>query len=145
MTLVSGEVARGSFFTAGDTTRHEGGERIADLLNSETGFFPFEVEGDQRAADGPVQSIPPDLGGDFRQRGGAGPWVRRGRRAGRCRSCCRTGAGSTRSCASPGPTGRDRLSDWTRQPEVFRYIESGDGDFIVNAAHIVAVTEVPGS
>ena len=44
------------------------------------------------------------------------------------------------------PEGRDRLSDWTRQPEVFRYIETERCDIlIVNAAHIVAVTEVPGS
>ena len=45
VTMVGGEVARGSFFTAGDTTRRFGGERVADLLNSEAGFFPFEVEG----------------------------------------------------------------------------------------------------
>jgi hypothetical protein len=43
------------------------------------------------------------------------------------------------------PEGRDRLSDWTRQPEVFRYVEAADATYIVNAAHIVAVTEVPGS
>jgi hypothetical protein len=35
------------------------------------------------------------------------------------------------------------LSDWTRQPEAFRYIETDPATFIVNAAHIVAVTEVP--
>ena len=43
------------------------------------------------------------------------------------------------------PEGRDRLSDWTRQPEVFRYVEAKDATYIVNAAHIVAVTEVSGS
>ena len=42
------------------------------------------------------------------------------------------------------PAGRDRLSDWTRLPEVFRYVEFGDSILIVNAAHIVAFTEVPG-
>ena len=41
------------------------------------------------------------------------------------------------------PEGRDRLSDWTRQPETFRYVETGDATFIVNAAHIVEVSEVP--
>jgi hypothetical protein len=43
------------------------------------------------------------------------------------------------------PEGRDRLSDWTRQPETFRYLETPAGTLLVNAAHIVAVTEVSGS
>jgi hypothetical protein len=43
------------------------------------------------------------------------------------------------------PEGRDRLSDWTRQPEQFRYIESDEATILVNAAHIVAVHEVTGS
>jgi len=43
------------------------------------------------------------------------------------------------------PEGRNRLSDWTRQPETFRYLETPAATLIVNAAHIVAVTEVSGS
>jgi hypothetical protein len=41
------------------------------------------------------------------------------------------------------PQGRDRLSDWTRQPDIFRYLETGDRILLVNAAHIVDVSEVP--
>ena len=41
------------------------------------------------------------------------------------------------------PEGRDRLSDWTRQPETFRYVETDDTTVIVNVAHIVEVSEVP--
>jgi hypothetical protein len=41
------------------------------------------------------------------------------------------------------PEGRDRLSDWTRQPETFRYVETDDATVVVNLAHIVEVTEVP--
>src|SRR5690348_1849648 len=44
ITLVGGETVHGSFFTAAADTRHEGGERIGDLLNADTGFFPFELE-----------------------------------------------------------------------------------------------------
>ena len=40
------------------------------------------------------------------------------------------------------PEGRDRLSDWARQPETFRYIETSDTTLIVNVAHIVEVSEV---
>jgi hypothetical protein len=41
------------------------------------------------------------------------------------------------------PLGRDRLSDWTRQPETFRYLETADMTMLVNAAHIVHISEVP--
>jgi hypothetical protein len=43
------------------------------------------------------------------------------------------------------PEGRNRLSDWTRQPESFRYLETADSTIIINAAQIVDVTEVSGS
>ena len=41
------------------------------------------------------------------------------------------------------PEGRDRLSDWARQPETFRYVDTDEGTVLVNVAHIVAVTEDP--
>ena len=37
------------------------------------------------------------------------------------------------------PEGRDRLSDWARQSEVFRYVETDDKTIIVNSAHIVEI------
>src|ERR1700688_3147900 len=43
LTLSSGQSARGCFFTAGGSARHAGPERVGDLLNSEAGFFPFEI------------------------------------------------------------------------------------------------------
>src|SRR5881392_1499840 len=36
VTLVGGDSARGSLFVAG--------ERVSDLLNQESGFFPFEIQ-----------------------------------------------------------------------------------------------------
>ena len=141
VTMVGGEVARGSFFTAGDTTRRHGGERVADLLNSEHGFFPFEVEGnnqprtvlynrahlisaeifDNEAKDEPEYNVA--------SRRPVSILLSNGRRIDAFVRVAR-------------PAGRDRLSDWTRQPEVFRYVESGTSVLIVNAAHIVAFTEV---
>ena len=41
------------------------------------------------------------------------------------------------------PEGRDRVSDWTQQPETFRYVESGEVTILVNVAHVVEVAEVP--
>lgn len=39
------------------------------------------------------------------------------------------------------PPGRDRLSDYARLPDIFRYVESPEGVFVVNRAHIVDLRE----
>ena len=39
------------------------------------------------------------------------------------------------------PSGRDRLSDYARLPEAFRYVETSDATVIVNCAHIVELRE----
>ena len=41
------------------------------------------------------------------------------------------------------PEGGDRLSDWGRQPEDFRYVEAADATQIVNMMHVVEASEVP--
>src|SRR6266404_4623143 len=46
VTLSSGQTERGCFFLASSSTRHDGPERVAELLNSEHGFFPFEIHDD---------------------------------------------------------------------------------------------------
>jgi hypothetical protein len=143
VTLVSGEVSRGSFFTAADTTRHEGAERIADLLNAESGFFPFEVHGTGEprtvlynrahlvAAEIFDDEADRDPGFAVGSRRPVSILLSNGRRIDAFVRISR-------------PVGRDRLSDWTRQPEIFRYVEAGGSTFIVNSAHIVAVTEGSG-
>jgi len=40
------------------------------------------------------------------------------------------------------PEGRDRLSDWARQADIFRYIETGETTLLVNIAHVIEVSEV---
>src|SRR5438132_8990885 len=44
ITLSSGESMRGHVFVAGGSARHAGPERVGELLNAETGFFPFEIQ-----------------------------------------------------------------------------------------------------
>jgi hypothetical protein len=39
------------------------------------------------------------------------------------------------------PHGRDRLSDYARSTDAFRYVENRDGTFVVNSAHIVELRE----
>ena len=40
------------------------------------------------------------------------------------------------------PEGHNRLSDWARHPEQFRYVENDQTTLIVNVAHVIEVSEV---
>jgi hypothetical protein len=142
VTLVSGETARGWFFTAAGTSRHEGPERIGDLLNQEAGFFPFEIqagESKRTVLYNRAHLITVHVFDEEASREpGYGVATRR-----TVSILLTNGKRVNGSVRVYRPEGRDRLSDWTRQPETFRYIETDSATFIVNAAHIVAVTEVP--
>ena len=141
LTLSSGASMRGCVFVAGGSARHTGPERVGELLNTETGFFPFEVQdaGSVRTvlvnsrhvvmvalADNEASHAP---GYDVARRQIASVLMSSGQRV----------IGAVRVYE---PEGRDRLSDWGRQPEVFRYVETPDTTFIVNMAHVVEVSEV---
>ena len=142
VSLSSGQTERGCFFLASSSTRHDGPERVADLLNSELGFFPFEIHDDSgvrtvlyHRSHVLIVALAED---EASRDPGYGVATRRlvsvllsnGHRV----------AGTVRVYR---PEGRDRLSDWTRQPETFRYIETDETTFVVNLAHIVEVSEVP--
>src|SRR5436190_13936578 len=43
LTLTTGSTVKGCFFLSGSSPTHSGPERVADLLNGEAGFFPFEL------------------------------------------------------------------------------------------------------
>ena len=115
VTLLGGETVRGWFFVAAGSLLHAGAERVGDLLNAETGFFPFEIA---------------------RRRGGRTVLYNRPH-------VVMVRVPTTRRAATPAmpsrprasvplllsngqrivgavrvyrPEGRDRLSDWARQP-----------------------------
>ena len=50
-------------------------------------------------------------------------------------------AGVTKVGGKRWSEGMDRLSDYARAPEAFRYVETAGGTVIVNADHIVAFRE----
>ncbi len=142
VTLSSGETTHGCVFTAVGSTRDGGAELVGDLLNADTGFFPFEIQEDgvsrtllyNRAhvvlvglTENEAERVP---GYDLATRRVVSILLSTGQRV----------VGSVRVYR---PIGRDRLSDWTRQPEAFRYLETGDLTLLVNATHIVDVSEVP--
>lgn len=142
LTLTMGASIKGCFFLSGLRATFAGPERIADLLNAEGGFFPFEVHGDSspytvicnRAQlvlvtllDMPVEA-----------QADPGYSVAKKREVRIVLSTGRTVHGRVRIYR---PTGRDRLSDYAREPEMFRYIETDNRTVIVNSAHIVEMQE----
>jgi len=144
VTVTGAEPVRGCFFTAAGTTHTLGGERIGDLLNAEPGFFPFEMQTDSNPRTmmlNRAHVITVEIFDDEARRDpGYAVAVRRD-----VSILLSNGHRINGAVRVYRPEGRDRLSDWTHQPETFRYLETPEGTLIVNAAHIVALTEVPGS
>jgi hypothetical protein len=144
VTLSTGPSERGCFFVAGGSPLHEGPERVSDLLNSEDGFFPFEIHGAggtrtvlynrahvvMVALTNDNAEASRDSGYDVATQRVVSALLSNGQRV----------VGTVRVYR---PAGRDRLSDWAHQPETFRYVETRDMTILVNVAHIVEVSEVP--
>ena len=142
VTLATGATVRGSFFLAGSSASHVGPERIADLLNAEIGFFPFEPAGADisetvlinRAHVVSVRLL--DRGNEPQLDPGYVVATER-----RVAMLLSTGARISGAVRVYRPEGRDRLSDYARSSDTFRYVENGDGTFVVNSAHIVELRE----
>jgi hypothetical protein len=141
LTLSSGQSARGCFFTAGGSARHSGPERVGDLLNSETGFFPFEVhdaDGSRTVLFNRSHVVMVVLDDNEASRD-PGYSVAKRHVVSLLLSSGQRVVGAIRVYR---PEGRDRLSDWALHPEAFQYVEAADATFIVNMAHIIDVHEV---
>jgi hypothetical protein len=134
ISLTGGDSAHGSFFVAG--------ERVGDLLNQESGFFPFEIQtadGTQTVLYNRAHVVTVSVSEGEAARDAAYAVAKR-RDIWMMLSDGRRIRGVVRVYR---PEGRDRLSDWARQPETFRYVDTDEGALLVNAAHVVAVTEEP--
>jgi hypothetical protein len=142
LTLTTGATVRGCFFLAPSSAGHSGPERVADLLNAETGFFPFELDADSRPHTvlyNRTQLVQVTLLEEtVEAQLDPGYSVATEREVRILLSNGTTVDGRVRVYR---PTGRDRLSDYARAPEVFRYVETADGTRIVNVDHIVELRE----
>lgn len=142
LTLSSGDSRRGCFFLAGSSATHAGPERVKDVLNFESGFFPFETAGQtgtvlvNRAHLVTVRL----LGTPAEARLDSGYDVASARQVEMRLSNRMVLRGAVRVFR---PEGHNRLSDYTRSTELFRYVENADGTYIVNSAHIVELSEIP--
>ncbi len=142
LTLATGTTVRGCFFLSGSSPTRSGPERVADLLNAEAGFFPFELHdgGSPQTVlynrtqlllvtllEEPVESrLVPDYS-IAKERG--------------VRILLSNGSRVEGHVRVYRPSGRDRLSDYMRAPEAFRYVETPGGTVIVNSDHIVEFRE----
>jgi hypothetical protein len=142
--LPDGETVRGYFFVAHASPRSSGPELVGELLNAETGFFPFEVHDDNSGPQTVLYNrhhVVTVALADAEARRDPGYEVARQRFVSVLLS---NGARISGSIRVYRPEGRDRLSDWARQAEVFRYIETDTVTMLVNVAHIIEVKEIPG-
>ena len=141
LTLAPGASVSGCFFVAAQTLNHEGAERIGDLLNAQPGFFPFELRDGTTvlynrmhlvavALEPGVSEAERDPGYDIATHRHVGMLLSTGMRV----------KGKVAVYAAPG---RDRLSDYARATQAFRYVVTQKNTLIINAAHIVELTELP--
>src|SRR5947207_5873577 len=141
ITLSNGDSAPGHFFVARASAHTTGPERVGELLNAEPGFFPFETldgHGTRTVLYNRQQVIMVALPENEARRD-PGYAVATERFVSVLLSTGDRVAGSVRVYR---PEGRDRLSDWARHSDTFRYIEIGDATVLVNIAHVIEVSEV---
>jgi hypothetical protein len=141
LTLAPGTSVSGSFFVAGQMAHCAGAERIGDLLNSQSGFFPFELRDGTTvlynrahlvavALEPGVSEAERDPGYELATHRHVGMLLSTGMRV----------KGRVAVYAAPG---RDRLSDYARSPQMFRYVVTQKNTLVINAAHIVELMEIP--
>jgi len=143
LTLSSGGLLQGWFFLAGWSATHAGPERVADLLNAEGGFFPFQVPAtgtpDTVLINRPHLISVKLLEQTTEAQLDPGYNVATKRQVEMLLSNGETLTGSVRVYR---PQGHQRLSDYTRSADVFRYIENAEGTYVVNCTHIVQLREI---
>jgi hypothetical protein len=140
LTLATGTSVHGFFFLAASSATHAP-ERVGDLLNAEAGFFPFELRGRPETvlynrAHVVLVTLVAASAAEAQLEPGYSVATERGVRM--LLSNGRTVEGCVRVYQ---PTGRDRLSDYARAPQVFHYVETPYATLIVNTAHIVELRE----
>ena len=142
--LTTGEMVRGNFFTSAASALHAGPERISDLLNAESGFFPFEQCGEDdlrtviyNRAFVVTVAVSPD---EPRQDPGYAIATRRA-----VSMLLSTGERVAGTIRLNQPEGHNRLSDWAKSRDQFDYLETDASTLLINSAHIIEVSEIPES
>lgn len=138
--LATGATVRGCFFLWGSSQSHRGPDRIGDLLNERTGFFPFQREDGETALYNRAHVVqvclPPDAI-DTRLEAGYDVATRH-----TVTMLLSTGHRVTGTVSVYLPDGHARLSDYARSEQMFRYLETEAQTVIINSAHVVELREI---
>lgn len=141
LTLSTGRTVRGCFFLSDTTVVRDGPERVDDLLNQTTGFFPFErLDGEQRRVvlyNASHVTLVTLFGEEAREV--PGYEVAPVRHVSLILSGGERFSGRVRVYL---PDGRNRVSDWSHDAAVFRYLETEHGTLLVNIGHVIEIIEL---
>jgi hypothetical protein len=141
LTLSNGTSVHGYFFTSGNSRTHVGPEGVKDVLNSETGFVPFDVDrpnGFETVLLNRDHIVCLQLADRAEARRDPGYDVATERTVTMLLSNGSRLRGTVRVFR---PQGRDRLSDFARADETFRYLETENVTYIVNVGHLIELAE----
>jgi hypothetical protein len=141
LTLSNGTSVHGWFFTSGNCRSHPGPEGVKDVLNSERGFFPFDVDrpgGCETILLNRDHILFVQLTDRTEPRRDPGYDVATERKVAMLLSNGTRLRGAVRVFR---PQGRDRLSDFARNDEMFRYLEAENATYIVNVRHLLELAE----
>ena len=141
LTLSNGASVHGCFFISGNSRTHPGAEGVKDVLNGEAGFFPFEAsrpEGSRTILYNRDHVVFVALADKDEPRRDPGYDVATERVVTMLMTNGTRLHGAVRVFR---PHGRDRLSDFTRAQETFRYLEAEHATYVINVHHLVEVQE----
>ena len=138
--LSNGTNVRGAFFIAGSSATHDGPERVKDVLNGEPEFVPFEPSGEHAQTviynRDHILYVALSQNSEARLDPGYDVATRR-----KVRMLLSNGTRLSGYVSVYRPRGRDRLSDFARSPEHFRYLEADAATYLINVRHLVEMTE----
>lgn len=140
ITLSTGATVAGHFFLSGSSQGHAGPERVGDLMNLGTGFFPFEAATGETSLINRahvIKVVLPENVIEAQLDGGYDVATRR-----HVDVLLSNGERIVGHVAVYRPPGRDRLSDYAHIDDHFRYVELANRTVLINSLHIVSLLEV---
>ena len=140
LTLSNGTTVHGAFFISGTSRSHAGPEGVHDVLNGDR-FFPFEAlraEGSRTILYNRDHVVFVALADKNEPRRDPGYDVAVQKTVTALMSNGTRIRGAVRVF---GPQGHERLSDFARAGEIFRYVESEQATYIINVHHLVELAE----
>lgn len=143
LTLSNGTSMDGCFFISGNSRTHAGPEGVRDVLNSETGFFPFDSMGSGGSTTvlyNRDHLVFVKLEDKDEPRRDPGYEVAIEKIVTMLMSNGTRLRGSVRIVR---PHGSERVSDFARADEAFRYLEADDATYIINVRHLLELAEEP--